>query len=212
MSSTVGVRWFGTDGAGFEGIGYIFPGSAFQSAVGEDRILPGMTPHSPKYCSEVLLNGRHVPEEYQGDIVTNDFANRMVRFKLKPDGAGFAAQQMPDFITSTDKAFRPVDVRLGPDGAIYIADWYNPIIQHGEVDFRDPRRDHLHGRIWRVTAKGRPLVERPVIAGAPLPALLELLKSPEDYTRLHAKLEMRERPSPEVAAAAAAWVKAAGSS
>ena len=47
---------------------------------------------------------------------------------------------------------------MGPDGAIYIADWYNPIIQHGEVDFRDPRRDHTHGRIWRVTAKGRPLV------------------------------------------------------
>ena len=48
---------------------------------------------------------------------------------------------------------------MGPDGAIYIADWYNPIIQHGEVDFRDPRRDQTHGRIWRVTAKGRPLVE-----------------------------------------------------
>ena len=33
----------------------------------------------------------------------------------------------------------------------------NPIINHGEVDFRDPRRDHEHGRIWRITAKGRPL-------------------------------------------------------
>jgi hypothetical protein len=36
--------------------------------------------------------------------------------------------------------FRPIDVKMGPDGAIYIADWYNPIIQHGEVDFRDERR------------------------------------------------------------------------
>ena len=26
---------------------------------------------------------------------------------------------------------------MGPDGAIDIADWYNPIIPHGEVDFRD---------------------------------------------------------------------------
>ena len=50
------------------------------------------------------------------------------------------------------------------DGAIYIADWYNPIIQHGEVDFRDPRRDYTHGRIWRVTAKNRPLVPRRVFA------------------------------------------------
>ncbi|MBL4884937.1 MAG: HEAT repeat domain-containing protein [Planctomycetaceae bacterium] len=42
---------------------------------------------------------------------------------------------------------------MGPDGAIYIADWYNPIIQHGEVDFRDDRRDHEHGRIWRIAPK-----------------------------------------------------------
>jgi putative heme-binding domain-containing protein len=201
-------RWFGTDGAGGQGIGYIFPGSAFESAVGEDRTMEGLTKGSPKYCGEEILDGRHIPDEYQGDILTNDFrAHRIVRFKLKPDGAGFSAQQMPDFITSADKAFRPVDIRMGPDGAIYIADWYNPIIQHGEVDFRDPRRDHLHGRIWRVTAKDRPLVKRPVIAEATLPALLDLLKAPENYTRLHAELEMRERPSAEVAAAAAAWIK-----
>jgi hypothetical protein len=45
---------------------------------------------------------------------------------------------------------------MGPDGALYIADWYNPIINHGEVGFRDPQRDKTHGRIWRVTAKDRP--------------------------------------------------------
>ena len=72
---------------------------------------------------------------------------------------------------------------MGPDGAIYIADWYNPIIQHGEVDFRDPRRDHTHGRIWRVTAKGRPLVPKPKLVGATVPELLEKLKEPEDWTR-----------------------------
>ncbi len=54
------------------------------------------------------------------------------------------------------RRFGPIDIKMGPDGAIYIADWYNPIIQHGEVDFRDPRRDVTHGRIWRVTAKNRP--------------------------------------------------------
>ena len=62
---------------------------------------------------------------------------------------------MTEVIKSNHPAFRPIDVKMGPDGALYIADWYNPIIQHGEVDFRDPRRDKTHGRIWRVTAKGR---------------------------------------------------------
>ena len=47
---------------------------------------------------------------------------------------------------------QPESVFVDGSGAIYIADWYNPIIQHGEVDFRDPRRDHTRGRIWRVTS------------------------------------------------------------
>ena len=47
----------------------------------------------------------------------------------------------------TGRARYGIDVQMGPDGAIYIADWYNPIIQHGEVDFRDPRRDQERGRV-----------------------------------------------------------------
>jgi putative heme-binding domain-containing protein len=201
-------RWFQTDGAGFGGLTYSFPGAAFESAMGVERLMPGLNLKSPKYISEELLTGRHIPDEYQGDVLTNDFrAHRIVRFKPHPDGSGFSSEQMPDFLNSTDPAFRPVDIRIGPDGAIYIADWYNPIIQHGEVDFRDPRRDHVHGRIWRVTAKGHALVDRPVIAQAPIADLLQLLASPEDYTRLHAKLELRERNAQEVILALAAWVK-----
>jgi len=203
-------RWgqtFETDGAGFQGMNYAFPGAAFESAVGVDRVLPGMNPRSPKYCSEEILSGRHIPDNYQGDILTNDFrANRIVRFKLSDNGAGYTSRQMPDFLTSTDTAFRPVDIKMGPDGAIYIADWYNPIIQHGEVDFRDPRRDHVHGRIWRVTAKDRSLVTRPKIAGASIDELLELLKAPEDYTRHQAKLELRERKPQDVMPALKKWV------
>ena len=203
-------RWgqtFETDGAGFQGINYSFPGAAFESAMGVDRVMPGMNPRSPKYCSEEILSGRHIPDEYQGDILTNDFrANRIVRFKLSDNGAGYASRQLNDFLTSTDSAFRPVDIKMGPDGAIYIADWYNPIIQHGEVDFRDPRRDHVHGRIWRVTAKNRALVERPKIDGATIPQLLELLKSSEDYTRHQAKLALRELDPKQVLPALNNWV------
>ena len=104
---------------------------------------------------------------YMGDAVICE---------LSDDGSGFASKQMPDLITCKTNVFRPVDVKMGPDGAIYIADWCNPIINHGEVDFRDARRDHTHGRIWRITAKGRPLVEKPAIAGATVRQLLDLLK------------------------------------
>src|SRR5439155_3178922 len=69
-------------------------------------------------------------------------------------GSGYVTRSMPDLLRTTNVTFRPIDVKLGPDGALYIADWSNPIIQHGEVDFRDPRRDRVHGRIWRVAYKG----------------------------------------------------------
>jgi putative heme-binding domain-containing protein len=190
---------FGTDGAGSGGITYLVPGATLEHYTeSTDRFLPSLNSGHPKYCNHELLSGRHLPDDWQGNIVANDFrANRIARFALSDDGAGFAAQLRPDLLTSTDRAFRPVDVRLGPDGAIYVADWYNPIIQHGEVDFRDPRRDKVHGRIWRISAKGRPPAPRPKLADVTIAELLEHLKSPEGYTRQQARRALAERPRPE---------------
>jgi putative heme-binding domain-containing protein len=199
---------FMTDGAGNEGVNYAFPGVCFPSLNDQaPRIIHGLNPGSPKFAGAEIISGRHFPDDWQGDLITNDFrANRVARFKLSEDGAGFSAKLMPDVIRTKDKAFRPVDVKSGPDGALYIADWYNPIINHGEVDFRDPRRDKTHGRIWKLTAKGRPLVARPKLAGAPLEQLLEALKAPEDYTRRQSRLAMREMDKAKVVAALDKWV------
>ena len=43
----------------------------------------------------------------------------------------------------------------GAGRAIYVADLYNPIIQHGE-SICDPRQDHKHGRIWRISFPENP--------------------------------------------------------
>ena len=75
-----------------------------------------------------------------------------------------------------------------------MVDWFNPLIGHMQHSLRDPNRDHTHGRIWRITYPRRPLVDRPKIAGATVPELLELLKSYEDRTRYRARRELRERP------------------
>jgi len=198
---------FATDGAGGEGINYVVPGAAYTTARDVARILPGLNPGSPKYCGLEVVSGRHLPDDWQQNLITNDFrGHRVCRYVIQEDGSGFAAKEQKEVIRSTHPAFRPIDVKMGPDGAIYIADWYNPIIQHGEVDFRDERRDKTHGRIWRVTAKGRPLVEKPRIAGAKIEDLLEMLKSPEDWTRWHAKRELKERGEKEVLAKLATWV------
>jgi len=204
-------RWgqsFATDGAGGHGINYVLPGASYEATPGATRVLKGLNPGSPKYCGAEILSGRHLPESVRGNILTNDFrANNVCRFALSDDGAGYASRQQPDLIRTRYPAFRPVDIKMGPDGAIYIADWYNPIIQHGEVDFRDPRRDHTRGRIWRVTAKGRPLVAKPDLVGASNRQLLDFLKAFEDWTRHFARRVLKERGAaalPELAA----WVKA----
>ncbi len=175
------------------------------------RILPGLNPGSPKYCGLEIVGGRHLPDDWQGNLLTNDFrANRVCRFVVSDNGAGFSSREMPELIKTSHRAFRPIDVKMGPDGAIYIADWYNPIIQHGEVDFRDPRRDHTHGRIWRVTAKGRKLVEKPRLVDASIDQLLDSLKSPEPWTRHFAKRVLKERGAKIVAPELDKWVSKLG--
>lgn len=204
-------RWgqsFGTDGAGGEGINYFLPGAYYFTAVNATRILHGLNPGSPKHCGIEIVSGRHLPDDWQGNAITNDFrAHRVCRFVLSEDGSGYSSQQKTELIKSTNVAFRPIDVKMGPDGAIYIADWYNPIIQHGEVDFRDPRRDHTHGRIWRVTAKDRPLVPRPNLVGAPVSELLDHLRDPEEWTRRMAKRVLKERGAPAVLPELSAWLE-----
>ncbi len=195
-----------TDGAGNDGINYAFPGSVFVASPGARRNLNGMNPGSPKYCGLEILSGRHLPDDWQGNVITHDFrAHRVCRFVISEVGSGYEAREQPELIKTAHVAFRPVDVKLGPDGAIYIADWYNPIIQHGEVDFRDPRRDHVHGRIWRVTAKGRPLVPRPQLADASTATLLDALKSPEGHTRERTRRVLKER-GPDVLPDLDGWV------
>jgi putative heme-binding domain-containing protein len=197
-----------TDGAGGEGIYYGFPGAAYQTAAGTPRILHGMNPGSPKYCGLEIIDGRHLPDDAQGQLVTNDFrANRVCRFRLTDKGSGFASEKLPDLIHSQRVTFRPIDVKMGPDGAIYIADWYNPIIQHGEVDFRDERRDRTHGRIWRVTAKGRPALPRIDFTKLSTPELLGQLKSPESYARDMAKRVLFARGSEAVVPELTKWLK-----
>jgi putative heme-binding domain-containing protein len=202
-------RWgqsFVTDGAGGEGVNYCIPGASYTATPGATRMLTGLNPGHPKYCGCEILSGRHLPEPYRGTLVTNDFrAHRVCRFSLWPEGSGYTARQEADLVRTTHPAFRPVDVKMGPDGAIYIADWYNPIIQHGEVDFRDPRRDQTHGRIWRLTARGRPLVPRPKLVGATTAELLEALRAPEDWTRHNARRVLQERGATVVVPELADW-------
>ncbi len=185
---------FATDGAFGEGINYVFPDSVFVASPGAERQLKGMNPGSPKHCGLEILSGTHIPEDWVGDFVTNDFrGHRVCRFKVKASGSSYVGQQQGEIITSSHVAFRPIDARMGPDGAIYLADWYNPIIQHGEVDFRDERRDRTHGRIWRVSFPGRPPDPWPPFESLSIDQLLNVLSDPALAIRQFARQELWKR-------------------
>ena len=204
-------RWgqsFATDGAGGEGVYFIFPHAAYRPAYGAERTLTGLNPQQPKLSGLAFLSGRHFPDSLGGQLITSDFrANRVKRFALTEDGSGFLSEEQEDLIWTDHVAFRPVDVNVGPDGALYLADWYNPIIQHGEVDFRDPRRDHRHGRIWRIAAKGQAPLAPPALHDASVEELLAALRAPEDWTRRQAKRLLRERGAETVKPALDAQVQ-----
>ena len=200
---------FATDGAGGEGINYVIPGGYYFTAANASRIMHGLNPGSPKHCGLEIVESPQLPDDWQGDAITNDFrGHRVCRFRLSDDGAGYVSREQQEVIRSDHVAFRPVDVKQGPDGAIYIADWYNPIIQHGEVDFRDDRRDHTHGRIWRVSWKGGDGGKAPRVSQQTNPELFELLRSPDRFRRRAAKLTLRER-GPAVATELLTWLDAA---
>ena len=154
-----------------------------------------------------IISSRHFPESMQGNLVvlnTIGFQG-VLNYRLSEDGAGLKSAEVDPILNSSDKNFRPVDAEIGPDGALYIADWHNPIIGHMQHNLRDTSRDHLHGRVYRVTSAGRPLLKPAQIAGAPIPQLLDLLKEPENRVRYRAKIELSARPTKEVLAALDAW-------
>lgn len=186
---------FVTDGAGNRGISWALPGATYQTLAPARRELQSISPGNyPKFCSLEIVRSEMFPADWQGDLITCDFrAHRVVRFKVADQGAGYVTSEQPDLLRTTADSFRPIDVRIGPDGALYVADWSNPIIQHGEVDFRDPRRDKSHGRIWRIAAKASTPKARFDLTTLNNAALLDRLLSPNGYEQEHARRVLLER-------------------
>ncbi|MBI3851601.1 MAG: c-type cytochrome [Verrucomicrobia bacterium] len=153
-----------------------------------------------------IVGTTHFPDAWQGVLILGGYINNAVwALKISDDGAGFSLEDLPPLIKSTSRNFRPVDAKFGPDGALYICDWYNPIIGHYQASFRHPDRDKTHGRIWRVTAKGRALTKPPQLHEASLTELLEDLKSPDRWTRRFAKRVLADRPREQVTKALNEW-------
>jgi hypothetical protein len=155
-----------------------------------------------------LISSRVFPDSMQGNLMDCNVIGfqGIGQYKVTEDGSGFVGTEVEPLIKSDDPNFRPDSARIGPDGAIYFIEWQNAIIGHLQHHLRDPARDHIHGRIYRITYEGRPLLTPAKIYGEPVEHLLDLLKEPENDTRYRARIEMSRHDTKEVIAAAEKWI------
>jgi mono/diheme cytochrome c family protein/glucose/arabinose dehydrogenase len=155
-----------------------------------------------------FVSSRHFPDGIQGDLLINNTIGFLgtKQHTMMDDGTGYKSRHRMDLVTSDDKNFRPVDMEFAPDGSLYIVDWHNVLIGHMQHNARDPLRDHVHGRIYRITYPSRPLVTPAKIDGASIRELLDNLKLPEYRTRYRTRRELRGRKTADVMPVLKSWV------
>lgn len=113
-----------------------------------------------------FYTARSFPENYWNAIafVAEPTGRVLHNAKILPEGSGYTEKNNFNILASSDEWFSPVHAEVGPDGSLWVADWYNFIIQHnptprgwenGEGNaYINPMRDRQHGRIYRLTYKG----------------------------------------------------------
>jgi mono/diheme cytochrome c family protein/glucose/arabinose dehydrogenase len=161
-----------------------------------------------------FVSSRHFPDEVQGDLLINNTIGFLgtKQHAWEEHGTGYRSFHRQDLLRSTDVNFRPVDMEFAPDGSLYIADWHNVLVGHMQHSARDPLRDHVHGRIYRITYPSRPLIEPAQVHGASIETLMENLKLHEYRTRYRTRRELRGRDASEVLPRLARWVERLDSS
>lgn len=156
-----------------------------------------------------MLSSSHFPERNNGNFLicnTIGFLG-ILQHEVKYNGADITAEAIEPIIRSSDPNFRPTDLEVGGDGALYVSDWCNVLIGHMQHNMRDPNRDHAHGRIYRITYKGRPLVKRVKLRGKPIETVLkDGFYAKENGTRYRARLELSGRETKDVVESVNKWV------
>ena len=195
---------FVTDGTGNVNY-YALPFSGYLPEPARHRgYFPFFSQRSRPAAGTEMLYSSHFPPENRGSyLIANVIGFRGIfQYRVEDDGSGFSAEELDPIVSSSDLNFRPSDIEVGPDGALYFLDWHNALIGHLQHHIRDPSRDHEHGRIYRVSVPGRPLLERPPIAGRPESEVVQALRSEEYRTRYAARVELSGRDDEAVLSAA----------
>ncbi|HLR31208.1 MAG TPA: PVC-type heme-binding CxxCH protein, partial [Fodinibius sp.] len=163
----------------------------------------------PKTSGMEIISSRQFPDSVQGNVLFNTFIGfqGITHHKVSENSNGMVVgHETEPLLHSKEATFRPVDLQFGPDGALYVIDWYNEVINHGEVAFREENRDNSHGRIWRITHKDSAALPVVDLTQLSIDELLDQLKTYEDRTRYRTRIQLREFPKAQVLPALKQWV------
>lgn len=164
-----------------------------------------------------LATSDRFPESWRGSMafISGPTGNLLGMYQNVPHGSGYKAINRYSLIASADEWFSPVSAEVGPDGHLWVADWYNFIIQHnptpspqrGGYEARtgkgnahvNPNRDRQHGRIYRLIYK--PTESQPTIislANSSNEALVEVFDDSNMFWRMTAQRMLIERKATDV--------------
>jgi azurin len=118
-----------------------------------------------------LYTARNFPKSYwnRTAFVCEPTGRVVHNAMLEREGSGFIEKDGWNLLASSDEWVAPVQAEVGPDGAVWIADWYDFIIQHNPTPsterggyqakngdgnaYINPLRDTNRGRIYRIIYK-----------------------------------------------------------
>ncbi len=150
-----------------------------------------------------IYRGGAYPEEFRGNAFIGDVgANLIHRKMMTPNGPSFLAKradEMTEFVSSTDNWFRPVNFVNAPDGTLFVLDMYRETIEHPASipeDIKamvDLESGHDRGRIWRLIGPDGQRMKVESIGKLPPDQLIKQFWSPNSWNRETAQRLFVER-------------------
>ena len=166
-----------------------------------------------------LYTAREYPREYwnRAAFVTEPTGHLAATFLLEPLGASYTSRNSWNLFAGNDEWVAPVVTEVGPDGSVWVADWYNIIVQHNPTPegyltgkgnaYETDLRDKKHARIYRVVYGDKPGLNKLNLAGATPSQWVETLKHTNMFWRKHAQRLLVERGQKDVVPALVELVK-----
>ena len=163
-----------------------------------------------------FYTARNYPEAYWNKVafVCEPTGHLVHIARIEKDGAGYKEKDGWNLLASVDEWVSPVEAKVGPDGAVWVADWYNFIIQHNPTPredrggynaengkgnaYENPLRDKQHGRIWRVVYKGAKPSQAIELSKEDPKGLVKALKNDNMFWRTTAQRLLVERGETDV--------------